>query len=112
MDVDALAHEAAQLSTADQHALLDRIVDALTIRAERQVAEAWDEEIGLRVRDLDSGAVEAVPWAELKDRLHTRRTSAGALVSSCNRTADYGTWGGCTHHTITTRPAACAPYLP
>ncbi|MFM2162362.1 MAG: hypothetical protein RLZZ383_1874 [Pseudomonadota bacterium] len=74
MDVDALAREAAQLSTADQHALLDRIVDALTIRAERKVAEAWDEEIGLRIRDLDS-VVEAVPWAELKDRLHTRRTS-------------------------------------
>jgi hypothetical protein len=39
-------------------------------------------------------------------------TSAGALVSSCNRTADYGTWGGCTHHTMAAPPTACAPYLP
>ncbi len=43
MDVDPLAREAARLSAADQHALLDRIVDALTGAAERQVAEAWDD---------------------------------------------------------------------
>jgi hypothetical protein len=33
MDVDTRAREAAQLSPADQHALLDRIVDAPTSTA-------------------------------------------------------------------------------
>ncbi len=33
MDNDTLAREAAQLSPADEHALLDRIVDALTSTA-------------------------------------------------------------------------------
>lgn len=75
MDVDALAREAAQLSAADQQALLDRIVDALALRAERQVTEAWDEEIEARIQDLDSGATCAVSWDELKVRLHARRGS-------------------------------------
>ncbi len=75
MDVDTLAREAARLSAADQHALVDRIGDALAGAAERQVAEAWDEEIARRVDDLDSGRVTAVPWTEVKQRLHARRAS-------------------------------------
>lgn len=75
MDVDALAHEAAQLPVAEQHALLDRIVDALTSAAERDVAAAWDEEIARRIDDLDRGIAEPVPWAEVQRRLHARRAS-------------------------------------
>ena len=75
MDVDTLAREAARLSVAEQHALLDRIVDALTGTAERQVAESWDEEIARRVEDLDAGRVAAIPWSEVKQRLHARRGS-------------------------------------
>ncbi len=75
MDVDTLAREAARLSAADQHALLDRIVDALTTAAERQVAKAWDEEIARRVDDVDAGRVTAIPWSDVKQRLHARRES-------------------------------------
>lgn len=75
MDVDTLAREAARLSSADQHALLDRIVDALTTTAERQVADAWDEELARRVEDLDAGRAASVPWTEVKQRLHARRAS-------------------------------------
>ena len=75
MDVDTLAREAARLSAADQHALLDRIVDALATTAERQIAEAWDEEIARRVEDLDSGRATPVPWTEVKQLLHAQRAS-------------------------------------
>jgi len=75
MDVDTLAREAARLSAADQHALLDRIVDAPATAAERQVDEAWDEEIARRVEDLDSDPATAVPLSEVKRRLHARRAS-------------------------------------
>ena len=75
MDVDALAHEAAQLPVAEQHALLDRIVDALTSAAERDVASAWDDEVARRVDDLDRGGAEPVPWADVKRRLHARRAT-------------------------------------
>ncbi len=75
MDVDTLAREAARRSTGDQHTLLDRIGDALTGAAQRQVAEAWDEEIARRTDDLDGGRAEAIPWSEVKQRLHTRRAS-------------------------------------
>lgn len=75
MDVDTLAREAARLSVADQHALLDRIIDALAGTAERQVAEAWDGEIARRGEDLDAGRASAVPWSEVKQRLHARRAT-------------------------------------
>jgi putative addiction module component (TIGR02574 family) len=75
MDLETLAREAAQLSRADPHALLDHTVDALTSTAERHVADAWDEEIARRIQDLDSGAATAVPWNEVKGRLYARRAS-------------------------------------
>ena len=75
MDVVTLAREAARLFAAEEHALLDRIVDELTNTAERQVAEAWDEEIARRVEDLDAGRATPVPWTEVKRRLHARRAS-------------------------------------
>lgn len=73
--MDTLAHEAARLSFAEQHALLDRIVDALTGAAERGVADAWDQEIAGRIHNLDSGAATPVPWTEVQRRLHARRSS-------------------------------------
>ncbi len=75
MDAEALAHEAARLQVAEQHARLDRIVDALASGAERDVAAAWDQEIARRIDDLDRGVVESVPWAEVQRRLHPRRAS-------------------------------------
>jgi putative addiction module component (TIGR02574 family) len=75
MDFNTLAREAPRLAAADQHVLLDRIVDALASTAERQVAEAWDEEIARRVEDLDSGRQAPVPWTEVERRPHARRTS-------------------------------------
>lgn len=75
MDVDTLADEAARLTVAEQHALLDRIVDALTGAAERSVAEGWDQEIARRIEALDSGTAAPIPWSEVKRRLHDRRDS-------------------------------------
>ena len=75
MDVDSLAREAAQTSAADPDALVDRIVDTLIIRAERQVAQAREGEVGSRIRDLDAGDVETLRCAEVKHRLHARRAS-------------------------------------
>jgi putative addiction module component (TIGR02574 family) len=31
--------------------------------------EAWDAEIKRRVEDLESGAVEGIPWPEVRERL-------------------------------------------
>lgn len=75
MDVDTLAREAARLSTAGQHAPLDRIVDALASTAELQVAAAWDEEIARRVEDLHAGHATPVQWTEVRQRLYARRAS-------------------------------------
>jgi hypothetical protein len=34
--------------------------------------EAWDAEIRRRVEELDSGAVETIPWKEVRERLFAR----------------------------------------
>jgi hypothetical protein len=36
------------------------------------VGEAWDAEIRRRVEELDSGAVETIPWKEVRERLFAR----------------------------------------
>jgi putative addiction module component (TIGR02574 family) len=34
--------------------------------------QAWRTEIALRVRDLDSGAVQSIPWDEVRRQLRSR----------------------------------------
>jgi putative addiction module component (TIGR02574 family) len=39
---------------------------------EEELETAWDEEIERRIREIDSGAVQTIPWEEVRARLHAR----------------------------------------
>jgi Putative addiction module component len=40
-----------------------------TVKAEVPVKEAWQEEIQRRLQEIDSGAVQLIPWVEARRRL-------------------------------------------
>jgi putative addiction module component (TIGR02574 family) len=48
------------------------LIDTLDADADEGVEDAWRAEIERRIADLDSGAVETVPWEELRARLYQR----------------------------------------
>lgn len=37
--------------------------------ADSDIEEAWDAEILRRIEELESGAVQGIPWSEVKRRL-------------------------------------------
>jgi putative addiction module component (TIGR02574 family) len=52
--------------------LIRLLIEAFDTEAEEGVEEAWRIEIERRMAELASGAVETVPWEELRVRLYRR----------------------------------------
>jgi putative addiction module component (TIGR02574 family) len=52
--------------------LVRLLIDALDADSEEGAENAWRAEVERRIAELDSGAVEAVPWEELRARLYQR----------------------------------------
>ena len=67
-----LFEEAMRLDPAERAALMRLLIDTLDAESEEAAEEAWRAEVARRIAELDSGAVEAVPWEELRARLYQR----------------------------------------
>jgi len=63
---------ALKLPSAARAALADSLIDSLDAEVDEDSEEAWRSEIALRVRDLDSGAVQTIAWDEVRRQLRTR----------------------------------------
>ncbi len=71
-DAAKLLMHALKLPPAARAALADSLIDSLDMEVEENAEEAWRSEIALRLRDLDSGAVQALPWDEVRRELRAR----------------------------------------
>lgn len=71
-DVTELFLEASRLSEADRAELAGRILQSLCGEPEEGVEAAWAEEIERRVRQIDSGEVQTIPWEDVRAKLHAR----------------------------------------
>jgi len=67
-----LFEEAMRLDPAERATLVRLLIDTLDAEADEGAEEAWRAEVEHRIAELDSGAVEAVPWEELRARLYQR----------------------------------------
>lgn len=57
----------------DERATLMRLLtESLDTESDEGVDEAWMAEVERRMAELDSGAVQPIPWAEARARLHRR----------------------------------------
>ncbi len=68
--LEALQAEVLRWPTADRARLLDRLIASLDADAGSEAA--WDELADQRERELDAGAVEAVPLEVVVGRLEAR----------------------------------------
>lgn len=64
-----ILREALALPIDARAALIDSLVDSLDSTVDPQAEELWEQEILKRAKELGSGSVETVPWAELRSRL-------------------------------------------
>jgi len=60
---------ALSLSEADRASLAGALIESLNTELEPGVDVAWETEIARRVQELESRAVEPVPWPEVRERL-------------------------------------------
>jgi putative addiction module component (TIGR02574 family) len=67
--VVTLFREAADLDEGERATLAGLLLESLDQPPIPGVEAAWAEEIERRVKELDAGEVELVPWEEVKARL-------------------------------------------
>ena len=64
-----LFREASDLEEGDRATLAGLLLESLEGEPDPDVEAAWAKEIDRRVRQLDAGEVDLVPWADVKERL-------------------------------------------
>ena len=70
--VTELFEMASALSEKERATLAGLLIESLESEPDPDVEEAWRVEIERRVAELDSGAVETVPWEVVKAKLLRR----------------------------------------
>jgi putative addiction module component (TIGR02574 family) len=71
-DAAELLKDALSLPPEARAALADSLLESLDTEIDASVEEAWREEIHRRLREIDSGAVQLIPWDEAHRRLRAR----------------------------------------
>ncbi|HEV2856325.1 MAG TPA: addiction module protein [Thermoanaerobaculia bacterium] len=66
---EELLKQALNLGERDRASVAGALIESLHQEADPDAKEAWDTEIRRRVEELDSGAVETLPWSEVRARL-------------------------------------------
>ena len=72
---DDIFLRALSLSERDRADLIAALIESLDSEVEEGVEEAWRIEIERRAKELESGAVQSIPWEVVRARLG--RTAGG-----------------------------------
>ncbi len=67
-EVSRLLEQALALSVEEQEALADSLISNLDGKVDEDVQATWEEEIGKRIKELDSGQAKTTPWSEIRKR--------------------------------------------
>jgi putative addiction module component (TIGR02574 family) len=66
---DDILRKALTLPERDRADLVGALIDSLDAEVEEGVEDAWRTEIERRAKEVESGAVQSIPWAVVKSRL-------------------------------------------
>jgi putative addiction module component (TIGR02574 family) len=64
-----LLEQALHLDESERGTLAGALIESLHPEADEGVDEAWERVIERRVRELEAGTAETVPWSEVRKRL-------------------------------------------
>ncbi len=67
--VEDVLKQALTLDEKGRASVAGALIESLHEEADSDAEEAWDAEIRLRIDALDSGAVEGIPWSEVRKHL-------------------------------------------
>ncbi len=66
---EKLLDDALRLPPEARAALACRLLESLGTDVDEGAETAWAEEIGRRLKELDSGQVKPIPWAEARRQI-------------------------------------------
>lgn len=70
-----LLKEALSLPQEQRAALIDSLLESLDSEIDEDAEEAWRREIYRRLQQIDSGAVQLIPWEDAERRLWAKLRS-------------------------------------
>lgn len=68
-NIDNILKEALRLSPEARAALAGTSLDSLDETVDRDAESAWEAEIIKRLKEIDEGKVNLVPWAKARARI-------------------------------------------
>lgn len=71
-----LFQKAAQLPERDRATLAGLLIESLDPAPEADLEAVWSAEIARRLAEVDSGAVDTIPWEEVRKELFSRRNES------------------------------------
>ncbi len=63
-DVDEILKQALALPPEDRAAIAEVLLAGIEDTVNSDVEAAWEDEVARRLKEIDEGRVELVPWAE------------------------------------------------
>ena len=68
-NIAEILKEALKLPPEARAALAGTLLDSLDETVDRDAESAWEAEIIIRLKEIDEGKVNLVPWAEARARI-------------------------------------------
>jgi len=70
MDSKQLLAEALRLPEEERAALAGELIQSLETEVDPDAEAAWASEIRARLKRVEAGTVETIPWSEARRRIH------------------------------------------
>ena len=67
--ISEILKEALKLPREARAALAGTLLDSLDENVDRDAESAWEAEIVMRLKEIDEGKVNLIPWAEARVRI-------------------------------------------
>jgi putative addiction module component (TIGR02574 family) len=68
-NIAEILKEALKLPQEARAALAGTLLDSLDESVDRDAESAWEAEIVMRLKEIDDGKVNLIPWAEARARI-------------------------------------------
>ncbi|MCJ7749440.1 MAG: addiction module protein [Desulfobacterales bacterium] len=68
-NIGDILKEALKLPPEARAALAGTLLDSLDETVDKDAESAWETEIVMRLKEIDEGKVNLIPWAEAKARI-------------------------------------------
>ena len=66
--VESIINQALQQPERERARIAERLISSLDHTVDVELA--WQEEVGRRLKEIDSGVIQCIPWEDIRARLY------------------------------------------